>query len=337
MNIYERMKHDLILKIATALPELNKDSLCSIAQAMDEVSTRYTISEAEVHLAVLGQEEFQKVIKTYVVTKYMEGLSEDTIRNYILRLRALMISVAKPLDKVTANDVRLFLFNYQEQRGITNRTLESMRVVICSFFRWAASEGYIPANPTETLKPIKYSVTPRGSLEQIELERIRMSCLTKRETAIIEVLYSTGCRVSELTTIKLSDIDWNKHSVTLFGKGKKFRTSYINAKAEVALQAYLSTRVHQCEYLFNNDRGGGQMNKRNVERIIRKIKNRAGFIDRKITPHTFRHTTATQALRSGMPVNDIQILLGHVNLATTMIYAHTTNEAVASGHRRCIV
>ncbi len=337
MDVYERMKHDLMLKIATSLPELSRDSLCCIAKAMDEISSRYTIGEAEVHLAVLGQDEFERVIKTYIVTKHMEGLSDLTIQNYLLRLKAFMIGVAKPLGKVTANDVRLFLFNYQAQHNISNRTLESVRMIISTFLRWATSEGYITANPAETLKPIKYTVTPRSALEQIELERIRMTCSTKRETALIEVLYSTGCRVTELTSIKLSDIDWIKHTVTLFGKGKKYRTSYINAKAEVALQAYLSTRAHQGEYLFNNDRGGGKMSKENVERIIRNIKDRAGFGDRKITPHTFRHTTATQALRSGMPVNDIQVLLGHANVATTMIYAHTTNEAIASGHKRCIV
>lgn len=337
MNVYERMKHDLMLKIATALPDLSRDSLCSIAKAMDEISSRYTVGEAEIHLAVIGREEFERVIKTYIVTKHMEGLSDLTVRNYLLYLRAFMMGVAKPLDKVTANDVRLFLFNYQEQHGITNRSLDKLRGVVSSFLRWATTEGYIPVNPAQTLKPIKFTVAPREALEQIELERIRKACEDDREAAIIEVLYSTGCRVTELTTIKLSDIDWDKHTVTLFGKGKKYRTSYINAKAEIAIQAYLSTRPHAGEYLFNNIRGGGKMKRENVEKIIRQIKDRAGFKDRKITPHIFRHTTATQALRSGMPVNDIQVLLGHANVATTMIYAHTSNDAIASGHKRCIV
>lgn len=159
----------------------------------------------------------------------------------------------------------------------------------------------------------------------------------ERELAILEMLYSTGCRVSELTGIKLSDIDWNCHSVSLLGKGKKYRTSYLNAKAEIAIRSYLSHRSHTSAYLFCNDRGGGKMKKTNIERMIRIIRNRAGMGDRRITSHTFRHTTATQALQSGMPITDIQVLLGHASVNTTMIYAHTSREAVQAGHKRCIV
>lgn len=337
MNVYEHMKHDFMMKIASVVPELGKETLCRIAKAMDEVSGRYSISEAETHLAVLGREEFQRVIKNYIVVKHMEGLSDATLQNYLFRLHHFMKASTKPLEKLTANDIRLYLFKYQSESGITNRSLDSVRSVICTFLRWAASEGYISTNPAETIKPIKWEAKPREALEQIELERIRRACTSARETAIVEVLYSTGCRVSELSGIKLSDIDWNAHSVNLFGKGKKWRTSYINAKAEMAIRVYLAQRKHESIFLFCNDRGGGQMKKGNIERMIRSIRDRAGMGDRRITPHTFRHTTATQALQSGMPVTDIQLLLGHASVNTTMVYAHTTHEAVQAGHKRCIV
>lgn len=337
MNVYEHMKHDLLTKVAGVLPELGKETLARIATALDEVAVHYNIAEAETHLAVLGRDEFERVIKSYIVVRHMEGLTDTTIYNYLRVLRSFMLGSTKPLSEITANDIRLYLFKYQTDNGVGNRSLEGIRGTICTFMRWAASEGYIPSNPTETLKPIKWTAKPREALEQLELERIRQVCLTHREKAMIEVLYSTGCRVSEMVGIKLSDINWDTRAVELFGKGKKWRTSYINAKAEVAIKTYLEYRPHKSAYLFCNDRGGAAMKKSNVERMIRKIRERAGMGDRRITPHTFRHTTATQALQSGMPVTDIQQLLGHASVNTTMVYAHTSHEAVQAGHKRCIV
>lgn len=337
MNVYERMKCEFMTKIADAFPDFGADVLRRVGDALDQTSIHYNVSEAETHLSVLGREEFQNIIKSYIVIKHMEGLSDGTLKNYLQKLQNFMMSMTKPLNKITANDVRLYLFKYQNDTGISNRSLDAIRIAICVFLRWATSEGYITQNPAETLKPIKWEKKPREALEQIELETIRKACITEREKAIVEVLYSTGCRVSELTKIKLSDIDWNEHSVELFGKGRKYRTSYINAKAEVAIRSYLSQRKHASIYLFCNDRGGGQMTKSNVEKMIRIIRDRAGMSDRRITPHTFRHTTATQALNAGMPITDIQRLLGHASVNTTMIYAHTSQEGVRAGHKRYIV
>lgn len=337
MNAYDRLKHEFMIKIVNAFPQFDRDTLCEISKNLEQTFNHYTITEAEMHLAVLGREEFQSIIKSYIVIKHMEGLSDATLKNYLQKLQHFMNWATKPLNEISANDVRLYLYKYQADTGISNRSLDSIRVVICTFLRWAASEGYIAKNPTENMKAIKWEKKPREALEQIELEIIRKACITDRERAVIEVLYSTGCRVSELARIRLSDIDWNAHSVELFGKGRKYRTSYINAKAEVAIRTYLSRRVHQSLYLFCNDRGGAQMTKGNIERMIRVIRDRAGMSDRRITPHTFRHTTATQALNAGMPITDIQRLLGHSSVNTTMIYAHTSQEGVQAGHKRYIV
>lgn len=337
MNLYERMRHDLMMAVASKLTHLSKDDLCAIAQSLDSIATHYNISEAETQIAVLGREEFIRVIKCFLVVKRMEGISEKTIKHYLLILKNFMEASVKPLNDITANDIRIYLFKYQDERGVKNRTLEGMRVVIGTFMKWAASEEYINRDPTVSLKPIKYAGKPREALEQIDLEILRKACRDARETALIEAMYSTGCRVSELCGIKLSDIDWEKKTVLLFGKGGKYRTSYINAKAEVALRAYLKWRRHDSLFLFCNDRGGGQMKKDNIEKIVRNLRERAGMADRNITPHVFRHTTATQALKSGMPVSDIQKLLGHSNVATTMIYAHVSQSDVQAGHRRCVI
>jgi integrase/recombinase XerD len=286
---------------------------------------------------VIGREELEKLIKTYLVVKRMEGLSDKTLNQYAIYLKKLLLGMHKAPSEITANDIRLFLFGFQEERNISNRTLDRVRSIVCGFFRWAACEEYIPRSPVETIKAIKFEETPRKAISQIDLEMLRRSCKTYRELAILETFYSTGCRVSELIGIKLNDIDWTTNSVHLFGKGKKHRTSYLNAKALVAIKEYLGSRKYASEYLFCNDRGGGQMKKENVERMIRKLAQRAGMEGKGITPHVMRHTTATQALQSGMPIQDIQQLLGHANVSTTMIYAKTSMESVHAGHKRCVV
>lgn len=153
------------------------------------------------------------------------------------------------------------------------------------------------------------------------------------------MLYSTGCRVSELAILKRSDIDWHEKSVHLYGKGRKHRTSFINAKAEVALIRYLDSRNDDSEFLFvSSRRPYRNLKKEGIEKIVRTIGHRSSCKTNKtITPHVLRHTTATTALQSGMPIEDISKLLGHESIDTTMIYAKTSLENVQAGHRKHIV
>lgn len=330
----EHLKNDLMTKLSIVL---SAEALNAFSHAFDEVITHYDVSKSEVNLTVTGREEFLSLIKTYVMVKKMEGLSDLTINNYFLHLKSFVMTTNKFPAEVTSNDVRLYLYHYQNCRKISNRSLDKVRSAICAFFRWAASENYIPRNPTETLKPIKYEEKPRKAIDQVDLELMRRGCKTNRELAILEVFYSTGCRVSELINLKIDDINWITREVKIFGKGQKHRVSYLNAKALIALHEYLKSRTHSSPYLFCNDRGGGSMTKSNIERIIRIISENAGLKDKHITPHTMRHTTATQALKNGMPIQDIQKLLGHENVATTMIYAKTSLDEVRSKHQTCVL
>lgn len=332
--MYEHLKNELLMKLSG---KLDPCSLESVSRALDEVACKYTVAQAELSLTVLGREEMQSIIKTYIVVKTMEGLSKETLKIYLLHLTLFMNAMRKPLNEIAANDIRLYLIHYQQVRGISNRSLDKVRTYLSSFFRWAASEEYIDKNPMGNFKPIKSEILPRCFLTQFELEMLRRACSTLRETAIIETFYSTGCRVSELTDIKLSDIDWFTHTVHLIGKGRKHRNSYLNAKAEVAINEYLSQRKHASEYLFCNDRGGGKMTRYNIERMFREIAARSGIEGKHITPHSLRHTTATQAIRSGMPVEDIQKLLGHSSIATTMVYAEASEDNVLREHKKYIV
>lgn len=218
-------------------------------------------------------------------------------------------------------------------------SVHKYREYISRFYQWACDEEYINKNPTKNIKPIKYEIKPRQALSQMELEYIRMACTSVREKAIIEFLYSTGCRVSELSIVKKCDIDWNNKSVHLFGKGNKHRISFLNAKAEVAIKEYLNERNDHNEYLFVSERKPhNQLKKPGIEKIVRNISRKASVnISKHVKPHVLRHTTATTAIQNGMPIEDISKLLGHSKIDTTMIYAHTSIEHVQLEHKKYII
>ena len=333
--MYEQFKNQFALLLSSTY---TNDDIEIILKKLDKVSYNYDILKKETSVAVYNS-EMPEMVKTYLVCKKVEGLSEQTLYNYGNALRKFFYDLQKAPEQVKPNDIRVYLYRYQELNNTTNRSLDKIRQMICSFFNWACCEGYLYRNPALLIKPIKYEKTERKPLTQIELEYIRQACTTNREKAIVEFLYSTGCRVSELAAVKKSDIDWNKKSVHLFGKGKKHRTSYLNAKAEVTLLEYLKNRNDENEYLFVSERKPhGQLKRCAIEKIIRQIAERAvEQVKKPVSPHIFRHTTATTALNNGMQIEDISKLLGHESVGTTMIYAKVSTEDVQSGHKKYII
>ena len=334
--MYEHLRNDFLCALDTTT--LSEHDLTGILQALDLAASRYDVQLKELSLTVYN-DDLPELAKMYIVCKKIEGLSNTTLTTYTRTLRIFFQEIRKSVQQITANDIRIFLFKYQQQRRCSNRSLDKYRGYLSGFFVWAANEGYLNKNPMIAMPPIKYEHKPRQNLTQLELEYLREGCRTPRERAIIEFVYSTGCRVSELIRVTKSDINWNAKSVHLFGKGRKHRTSFINAKAEVALLAYLKTRNDDCEYLFVTERKPTKgLTKDAVEKIVRNISDRSyEKTNKHVTPHVLRHTTATAALQSGMPIEDISKLLGHKNIETTMIYVHTSLESVQAGHRKHIV
>ena len=163
-------------------------------------------------------------------------------------------------------------------------------------------------------------------MTQIDLEYIRAACRTKQELTIVELLYSTGCRVSDLSGIKRSDVNWEKREITVFGKGGRYRTVYLNAKAIVALKTYMNTRKDDDEHLIVTTRSPHHgVGRSGLELIIHNIASRVtNKVSVPVTPHVFRHTTATAALQNGMAVQNVQLMLGHRNISTTMVYAEVS-------------
>lgn len=245
-------------------------------------------------------------------------------------------SVNKELEEITANDIRVYLYTVQKQRNLSDRTLDSRRAAIHAFFTWAADEGYIAKNPCRSIKKIKYERIERKGLTAIELEKVRMACKNVREKALVEFLYSTGARVTEACNIKISEVDFDKGEVLLFGKGNKHRISYLSAKASLYLVEYLKSRTDQSEYLFVSERKPhNSLKKEAIERVIRNLGKRSN-IGRDLYPHLFRHTVATDMLRKNAPITDVQKMLGHVNVNTTMVYAKTCDEDVKRSHSKSI-
>lgn len=336
MNTYEQFKNSFLVELENSIPELKIEHIKRISQVLDRAAYPYDVKEKETYLVPFDN-PIPNLIKTYIVVKKTEGLSDGTLSNYARTLKQFFMWARKPPEEITANDIRMFLYDYSQKKGVSGRTLDKYREFICWFFHWAHTEEYISKDPSRAVKEIKHEVKQRVALTQVELEYLRLACKTAREKAMIEFFYSTGCRVSELTIVKKSDLNLDAGTVHLFGKGRKHRTSFINAKCEVALKEYLNSRNDDCEYLFvTTRRPHRQMTKATVEKIIGEIAERTK-ISKKVTPHILRHTSATQAVNNGMPIENISKFLGHASVATTMIYAQVSEENVQAQHTKHLI
>lgn len=336
MNGYEQMKNSFLAELNKMVPDLSGETARIISSALDKAAYPFEVTVKETAIA-LREDFIPEVVKIYIAVKKTEGLSDGTLENYARILQQFFLWVKKQPDAVTANDIRMFLYNYQQHRRVSNITLEKYREMICWFFTWAHREEYIQRDPSRAVKGIKVEVKERQALTQLELEHLRLACDTPREKAMLEFMYSTGCRVSELCVVKMTDIDFKDNTVHLYGKGRKHRTSFINARCEVALKEYFKHRKGESEYLFVSDRYPHEgLSKAAVEKIVHNFAERSG-LKKHITPHVLRHTTATQAVNNGMAIEDVSELLGHANVATTMIYAKVSHNKVHAEHLRCVI
>ncbi|MCC2228520.1 tyrosine-type recombinase/integrase [Blautia fusiformis] len=229
----------------------------------------------------------------------------------------------------------MYLFGLSA-KGNTNRTIDGKRLIIHTFLDWCVKEEYLTKNVCSRINPIKFEAKPREPLSDIELELVRDACKDYREKALVELFYSTGCRVSEMVILKKTDIDFRTKEVHLFGKGSKHRISYINARAEVALKKYWLSRKGDSDSVISTVRQPYRgITKTQIEQIVRQIGERSG-IGRHLYPHLIRHTTASMALERGMNVTDLQKMLGHEKLDTTMIYAKVAQESVRYSHHKYV-
>ncbi len=296
----------------------------------------YDITKKETSLQNRA-DDLCRELQDFVIAKKVEGMSDGTIKLYYRSISHFLFYANKPVEDITTGDILAFLHSYQATRKVKDITLDNTRIHISAFYNWLVNSDYIDKNPCKKIKPIKHEKNTRHPLTAIQMEKLRNSCTNLRDKAIIEFLYATACRVGELVIIKKSDVDFDRKEVHLFGKGKKHRLSYLNARAVVSLQAYLTSREDDSDYLFVGlKRPHEQLSTRSVELLLKKYGQKAG-IDAKCTPHVIRHTTATDAINKGMPVEQLQKLLGHEQIETSLHYAKVSSDIVKLDHQKYIV
>lgn len=330
----EKFKNELLLLLHTYV-DIN--TLKEIDERLNVMLSDYEIESRKTEV-VIYEYQIPKTVEIYIVSKKIAGLSDKTLYLYKIVLEDFFRTVQKEPERISANDIRIYLYKYQKEHEISNRTLDCRRTVICSYFGWMWSEEYLDKNPAINIAPIKYERKHKKPMSQLELERIRLACKTKREKAIVEILYSTGCRVTELERLNRSDVNFDTKEITLFGKGNKHRVSYLNAKAEVTLRDYLNERTDDNPALFVYERKPySRFKKSGIELMIKKIMKRTSNVSTHVTPHIFRHTMCSISIERGMNIVDVSKLLGHENIETTMTYISTDLKSIKNKHRNCVI
>jgi site-specific recombinase XerD len=271
-------------------------------------------------------------LQQYLNMKRIEGKSAKTVERYKYEINRLLWFCNKPLNEITANDIRLYLDHkkYSGKKELSNRTLNNMRQVFSPFFAWLAYEDIIPKNPCIAVHQIKYRKSVRTMYSPTDLQKLREACNCIRDTAMIDWLSSTGCRVEEVATTQLSMINWNERSCIVIGKGNKERKVFFDAVTAMHVQMYLNTRKDVVDALFIG-RGGKPLTKAGIQRAVKRIGERAGVM--KVYCHRFRHTLASN-LATKMPVAEVAAILGHDSIATTQVYVHSDPAAIAADYRR---
>lgn len=293
----------------------------------------FEISERVTALTV-PENPNEKILKRYVACLRIDGKSEGTIYQYARSCRKLSQCIGKPFTEMGVYDIRYFLA-MEKERNVSNRSLENTRANLSAFFQWMALEDVIQKNPCLNIKPIKFTDEIRQPFSDTEIDSLRGACKSKKERAIIEVLLSTGLRVSELVSLDIGDIDLERLSCHVrHGKGDKERKTYMTTVAAKHLRSYLSERkeIHPAVFL---NRFGDRIAVDGIQHILRTIGQRASVRD--VHPHRFRRTFATGLAKRGMDVQEIQRLLGHTNINTTMIYVTTDESSVQMSYRKYAV
>lgn len=326
----DELLNDLMVELNGKIPD---EELELISTQLRMCAQGYQISKVGTELAPI--EGYPKELEIFLVAKKIEGRSMGTLTLYRARLEDLFRVLGKRLQDITSNDLRIYLYNYQSSSGVSDRTLDGCRLTLSSFFKWCFDEGYIDKNPCASIRPIHYDAKPREPLGDIEMEMLRKGCVTPRDGAVIETLYCTGCRCGELVGLDRSDVDLETREVKLFGKGKKHRNSFLSARGVIAIKEYLDSRVDDNPALFvQTKRPFSRLSNGGVEWIVTCVARRAGVDE--VYPHRIRHTFATDALESGMDVTDLQTILGHSSVDTTLIYAKVNPVGVQNSHHKHI-
>lgn len=327
------MKDEIVDAIMREMmPLLSTEQLSALKETVRAQLCGYDIRKKETAVMCTNQNG-QNYLQVFLDSFRQNGKSEGTIEQYQLHLSRLLAYLGKNVQEVEDDDLIDYMHKYKAIRQVSGRYLNNMRLVFNSFFRWLQRRKIILRNPVDGLEPIKYRQKVKKPLSPQELEKVRCACERERDLAIVEFLYSSAVRVSELTALNRDDIRWESDDVMVLGKGNKEREVYLNARAHYHLRQYLDSRTDDNPALFVSLKAPHErLTKSGVEYILKRLGSHAQVEN--VHPHRFRRTSATDLLRMGMPIEQVQELLGHVKIETTRIYCTVTKEQVKASHRR---
>jgi len=277
----------------------------------------------------------QDLIKKFISAKTIEGCSNRTTQYYESTLMKMISKVDMNVTHMTTDDLRTYLTDYQKINNCSKTNIDNIRRNLSSFFSWLEEENYILKSPMKRIHKIKTDKVVKETLSDENLEQLRDNCNCLRDLAIIDLLASTGMRVGELVKLNINDIDFENRECVVFGKGNKERPVYFDAKTKIHLRNYLNSRTDDNQALFVSlDAPYKRLEISGVEIRLRTLGRRVGI--NKVHPHKFRRTVATKAIDKGMPIEQVQSLLGHSQIDTTMHYAMVNQNNVKESHRRYI-
>ena len=326
------MKEQLITEIQRRmLPYLNNEQLLHLknilTNTMQEVAVTYEASTPTAN----GKD----ALESFLTAKRIEGCSEKTLSYYQKTIETMLSNIGKTAQQITTDDLRQYLTMYQVQRGSSKVTIDNIRRILSSFFSWLEDEDFIVKSPVRRIHKVKTAKVVKDTYTDEALELMRDNCTTERDLALIDLLASSGMRVGELVTLNREDLNFNERECVVIGKGNKERLVYFDARTKIHLQNYLDHRTDGNPALFVTLKApyhrlmiGG------VETRLRELGKRLNIP--KVHPHKFRRTMATTAIDKGMPIEQVQQLLGHQKIDTTMHYAMVKQQNVKLAHRKYI-
>ena len=275
------------------------------------------------------------LLEVFIAAKRIEGCSEKSLKYYDATIRNMFEATDKPVREINTDDLRGYLANYQKERGSGKVTIDNMRRIFSSFFGWLEDEDYILKSPVRRIRKIKAEKTIKETFSDEGLELLRDACEEIRDLAMIDLLSSTGMRVGEMVQLNREDINFHERECVVFGKGGSERMVYFDARTKIHLLNYLNGRNDKNPALFASlAKPHERLMIGGVETRLREIGKRADLY--KVHPHKFRRTLATRAIDKGMPIEQVQRLLGHVKIDTTMHYAMVNQSNVKNSHRKFI-
>lgn len=318
-------------KLVNILNEMAEYLNISQMKKLQEVLLR-NLAENEIVKQNIPNAEY---LKLFLDAKKIEGCSGRTLKYYQVTVEHLLSQITTPIRKITTEELRRYLVEYQKINNCSNVTVDNVRRNISSFFSWLEEEDFILKSPMRRIHKIKTKTVVKDVITDEGIEKMRDGCRELRDLAIIDLLYSTGIRVGELVNLDISNVDLEQRECVVFGKGDKERRVYFDAKAKIHLKEYIESRKDQNPALFVTlDAPFDRLKISGVEIRLREL-GKALHLDR-IHPHKFRRTMATRAIDKGMPIEQVQKILGHSQIDTTMQYAIVNQNNVKTSHQKYI-